>query len=472
MKKFNKLLGFIVVFFAVMVAFCTVSFAANTQQMDLSKWESVQLTNTGDAPNWKLDSSKTSVTQTNNSRPSVLLGDIQCVNSKVEGSFSVDSTNDDDFIGFVFGYKDSGHFYLFDWKQTDQYDTQKITFAKKGMCVKLVNTGSSLVNKELWDSSGGDKIKVLYRNDIAYEDNTIYNFTLNFTGKGIFNIVVKQGDIVLDDITITDNTYTSGKFGFYNYSQEMVTYKGFTLVELPPVLKITSVDKVKVDLSWDTVEGATSYNVKRSTSPGGPYDTIVSNVTGTNYTDTDVTNGTTYYYIVSAVVNGIEGENSNEVSATPMAPQPTNQLKLVLEVNQEKQLSVSEELSDNTEMDWISSDTSIATVDSNGKVKALKPGNTVITCTSKDKSYTESINVLVIDLEYQLAVDLSIGDTCRLTIDDLTNTDYVTWSSYDPTIANVSAKGKVTAVSEGLTYAVASDKDGKEIGRIYVRVRQ
>lgn len=54
----------------------------------------------------------------------------------------------------------------------------------------------------------------------------------------------------------------------------------------------------------------------------------------------------------------------------------------------------------------------------------------------------------------------------------MTNITNVTWSSYDPTIATVSAKGKVTAVSEGLTYIVATDKDGKEIGRIYIRVRQ
>jgi hypothetical protein len=153
-------------------------------------------------------------------------------------------------------------------------------------------------------------------------------------------------------------------------------------------------------------------------------------------------------------------------------PQPSNQLKLVLEVNEDKQLSISEELSDNSEMDWTSSDSAIATIDENGKVKAFKSRNTVITCTSKDKSYTETINVLVVDLEYQLAVDLTIGDKCRLTVDDLANATNVTWSSYDTNIATVSAKGKVAAISEGLTYIVASDKDGKEIGRIYIRVRK
>ena len=66
---------------------------------------------------------------------------------------------------------------------------------------------------------------------------------------------------------------------------------------------------------------------------------------------------------------------------------------------------------------------------------------------------------------------MNVGGACRLTINDLANTTYVTWTSYDAAIASVSSKGRVTAVSEGLTYIVANDKDGNEIGRIYIRVR-
>jgi N-acetylneuraminic acid mutarotase len=75
----------------------------------------------------------------------------------------------------------------------------------------------------------------------------------------------------------------------------------------------------KVDLSWGAVMDAASYNVKRSTTAGGQY-TPIANVTGTSYTDTDVVNGTTYYYVVTAVSAGGESTNSNEASATPQAP--------------------------------------------------------------------------------------------------------------------------------------------------------
>ncbi len=81
----------------------------------------------------------------------------------------------------------------------------------------------------------------------------------------------------------------------------------------------------KVDLTWNAVTDATSYIIKRSIIAGGPYTTIASGVTGTTYTDMDVTNGTTYYYVVTAIVNGSEGWNSNEASATPTASADPNQ---------------------------------------------------------------------------------------------------------------------------------------------------
>lgn len=71
-------------------------------------------------------------------------------------------------------------------------------------------------------------------------------------------------------------------------------------------------------LSWTGSTGATSYNVKRSTTGGGPY-TTVNSPTGTSYTNTGLTNGTTYYYVVTAVNANGESGNSNQASATPTA---------------------------------------------------------------------------------------------------------------------------------------------------------
>src|SRR5207245_1754329 len=75
----------------------------------------------------------------------------------------------------------------------------------------------------------------------------------------------------------------------------------------------------QVTLSWTAVSGATGYNVKRSTSSGGPYTTVGPNVTPASFTDSGLTNSTTYYYVVTALNAGGESANSAQVSATPVA---------------------------------------------------------------------------------------------------------------------------------------------------------
>jgi hypothetical protein len=75
----------------------------------------------------------------------------------------------------------------------------------------------------------------------------------------------------------------------------------------------------QVSLAWIASSGATSYIVKRATSSGGAFSNIASPGT-TSYTDTSVTNGTTYYYVVSAVNANGESGNSGQASATPAVP--------------------------------------------------------------------------------------------------------------------------------------------------------
>lgn len=93
---------------------------------------------------------------------------------------------------------------------------------------------------------------------------------------------------------------------------------GYLISENQPTNLVAIGGNAKVDLKWDAIDNATSYNVKRSMTSGGPYVSIGTSTTNT-YTDKQVKNGTTYYYVVSAVVSGSEGTNSNEASATPKA---------------------------------------------------------------------------------------------------------------------------------------------------------
>jgi hypothetical protein len=72
----------------------------------------------------------------------------------------------------------------------------------------------------------------------------------------------------------------------------------------------------RVDLSWQAVSGATSYDVYWSTAAGvtATAGTKISGVTTTSYAHTGLLPGT-YHYVVSAVGAGGEGTLSTEVSA-------------------------------------------------------------------------------------------------------------------------------------------------------------
>ncbi|RLJ18328.1 hypothetical protein DJ031_11755 [bacterium endosymbiont of Escarpia laminata] len=77
----------------------------------------------------------------------------------------------------------------------------------------------------------------------------------------------------------------------------------------------------EVFLTWTPVAGADSYNVYRSTTPGGPYAQIASGhvCDYCAYYNPGLINGVTYYYVVTSVSGGSESLSSNEASATPQA---------------------------------------------------------------------------------------------------------------------------------------------------------
>ena len=75
-------------------------------------------------------------------------------------------------------------------------------------------------------------------------------------------------------------------------------------------------DAGQVCLSWNSVAGATGYNVKSSTINGGAYTIIASSLNSLTFTNTGLLNGTTYYYVVTAINANGESKNSPPVSAT------------------------------------------------------------------------------------------------------------------------------------------------------------
>jgi hypothetical protein len=123
------------------------------------------------------------------------------------------------------------------------------------------------------------------------------------------------GSVVLD--------FSTNRLDFQFLNSSGVVQDYFTMIKgaapgAPTGLAAAAGD-TQVTLTWNASSGATGYNVKRSTTAGGPYTVVAANVSSTAFTDTTVANGTTYFYVVSAVNGDGESPDSMEVSATPNA---------------------------------------------------------------------------------------------------------------------------------------------------------
>ncbi len=143
---------------------------------------------------------------------------------------------------------------------------------------------------------------------------------VNWTQQGS-STTISMGSTVYVGLAVTaHNNSTACTAVFDN-----VTLPGWTNWTIPPApTGLTAMaGNGQVVLSWAASSNATSYNVKRAMTNGGPY-AIIANVGTTNYTDIGLSNGTTYYYVVSAVNPAGESPDSVQVSAMPLAPPVLN----------------------------------------------------------------------------------------------------------------------------------------------------
>jgi len=178
--------------------------------------------------------------------------------------------------------------------------------APTGLAATAGNTQVALS----WTASSGATSYNVYRGTTAGGESATAVAT-GVTGTTYTNTGLINGTAYYYKVKAVNSAGTSG------YSNEASATPVLAVPSAPTGLTATA-GNTQVALSWTASSGAASYNVYRGTTAGGESTTaIATGITTTSYTNTGLTNGSTYYYKVKAVnASGTSGY-SNEASATP-----------------------------------------------------------------------------------------------------------------------------------------------------------
>lgn len=146
-----------------------------------------------------------------------------------------------------------------------------------------------------------------------------------------------------------------------------------------------------------------------------------------------------------------------------------------LNVGESQQLTATVEPSNATDqsVEWISNDTSIATVDANGMVTAVGKGEIDVTAITSDGGYQASATINVASETDEIdvynvvvapsTVSLNLGQSIQLSAaiepENATNSN-VSWISNDPSIAIIDDTGLVTGVGVGEIDVTVISEDG------------
>ena len=185
-------------------------------------------------------------------------------------------------------------------------------------------------------------------------------------------------------------------------------------------------------------------------------------------TTTDGGHTATATVTVSADVVAVAGVTLDKTSLN-LAPNGSSTLKA----------TVTPAKASNKGVTWTSSDTTVATVSSTGKVTAKKDGTATITVTTKDGGYTAECTVTVKTVKVtgvrvsSATATVKEGKSTTITAtvapSNATNKE-VTWTSADTSIAKVSQNGVITGVKAGKTTVTVTTKDGGHKATVDVTV--
>ncbi|MEM9597651.1 MAG: PKD domain-containing protein [Acidobacteriota bacterium] len=174
-----------------------------------------------------MDGDGSSVYQKRNSRPSIYYGDFPAFGSRLSGRSWIGPSPpfnpDDDYFGFVLGFEpgDStspdADYVLISWKRESQDG------AKKGLRASRIRG----IPGSLWNLDSAEGVELLSlaatRGNSVWSWERDYRFTFDFSPE---RLRVWVDDVLEIDVEApADDPFDTGRFGFYNNSQDRVQYR-------------------------------------------------------------------------------------------------------------------------------------------------------------------------------------------------------------------------------------------------------
>ena len=307
--------------------------------------------------------------------------------------------------------------------------------------VESVNGGVKIS----WNKpNGAEKYRIYYKGSKGWTrlaDTTSTSYTDSKVSSG------KTYTYTVRCISADAKRFTSG----YNGKGKSIKY-----VAAPKISK-TEATYNSVKISWGKVNGAEKYRVYYKSRKGW---TRMVDTTSTSYIDKDVSSGKTYTYTVRCINSSANkftsGYDSKGVTVTTSVKPSVKLDKTNLTLTKGKTYTLKTTVTGtNKAVSWSSSNSSVASVDKNGKVTAKTKGTATITAKADGVSASCKVTVnepakTTIKLD-KTKVTLGAGEPCTLKA-TVSPSQKVTWTSSNPKLVKVDSNGKLTVTNDIFNY--------------------
>ncbi|XP_042885175.1 cartilage oligomeric matrix protein-like [Penaeus japonicus] len=191
----------------------------NLQMVNLQPSSSV-------APKWVVYDGGAEIHQNVNSAPGLAVGDASMESVDFEGTFFIEDTSDDDYVGFTFSYQSNAKFYAMMWKKANQGT------GLKGVQLRLVNSAtgpSNALADALWKTATTtNQVKLLWHDSsIGWKPRVAYRWQLHHRPEigGVMRFYLYNGNtLVIDSGNLYDETLLGGRMGVFCLSQPKIIW--------------------------------------------------------------------------------------------------------------------------------------------------------------------------------------------------------------------------------------------------------